>query len=96
MASITHLTTLATTIAENTKIITDYLLLKNLPAPSFDVNGLTELPISPADKEAWTARSKVVSATRELHDLTVGPKESLRHLAWDVIMPFLSLMRYKY
>lgn len=82
-----RLTVLANTIAESTKIITEYLASKNLPVPSFDVNGLTELSISPADKEAWTARSKEVAATKELHDLTVGPKESLRHLAWDVRVP---------
>lgn len=82
----TRLTELANAISENTKIITEYLAAKNLSGPSFDADGLTELPISPADKDAWTARSKVVAATRELQALTVGPKESLRHLAWDVII----------
>ena len=79
-----RITELASAITENTKIITEYLSSKNLSAPSFDVDGLSELPISPADGDAYTARSKLVAATKELHDLTVGPKESLRHLAWDV------------
>ncbi len=90
----TRLTELANSISENTKILTDYLAFKNLSAPSFDADGLTELPISPADKEAWTARSKLVAATKELQVLTVGPKESLRHLAWDVI-PQLSQRNLK-
>jgi hypothetical protein len=82
--AVAHITELASAITENAKIITDYLSSKNLPAPSFDVDGLSELPISPADGDAYVARSKLVAATKELHDLTVGPKESLRHLAWDV------------
>jgi hypothetical protein len=89
MASIMHLTTLANTITENIKIITDYLTTRNLSAPSFDIDGLAELQISPVDREAWAARSKVVAATKELHDLTIGPKESLRNLAWDVCFVFL-------
>ncbi|CZR64269.1 related to sterigmatocystin 7-O-methyltransferase precursor [Phialocephala subalpina] len=80
-----RLTELANAISENTKIITDYLASKNLSAPSLDADGLVELPISPADKDAWTARSKLVAATKELQVLTVGPKESLRHLAWDCV-----------
>ena len=84
MASLTRLTQLADDISLNTKIITEYLAAKNLDAPSFDEDGLTELLISPADKEAFSARSKLVVATKELHDLATGPKEGLRHLAWNV------------
>jgi hypothetical protein len=75
---------LATEIADNTKILAEHLASKNVDTPSFDIDGLTELPISPADKDAYAARSSIISATKELHDLTVGPKESLRHLAWNV------------
>lgn len=79
---------LATVIAESTTTITECLTVKGLSAPSFDVDGLTELPISPADKAAYSARLKLIAATKELHDLAVGPKESLRHLAWDVRFPW--------
>ncbi|KAH8592329.1 hypothetical protein B0O99DRAFT_630306 [Bisporella sp. PMI_857] len=85
MAALTRITELASEIAENTKIITEYLAAKNIEVPSFDEDGLTELAISPVDKGASTARSKLVAATKELHDLTVGPKESLRHLAWNSV-----------
>ena len=81
-----HITELSGKIAENSKIITDYLVARNLPAPSFNVDGLTELAISPADKKAFAARSNLIATTKELHDLILGPKESLRHLAWDVYM----------
>ena len=81
-----RITELSGSIAENSRIVTDYLASKNLPAPSFDVDGLTELSISPVDKEAFAARSNLIAATKELHDLVLGPKEALRHLSWDVHM----------
>ena len=82
----TRITELSSSIAENSKLITEYLASKDLPTPSFDVNGLTELSISPADKEAFGARLNLIAAAKELHDLVLGPKEALRHLAWDVYM----------
>jgi hypothetical protein len=87
MAAVNRLTELATTIEENTKIVTDYLTSKGLSTPSFDVDGLEEFPIPSTDKEAFTARLSVIAATKELHDLAVGPREGLRYLAWDVCLP---------
>jgi hypothetical protein len=86
--AVNRFTELATTIAENTKTVTDYLTSKGLSAPSFDVDGLDEFPIPPNDKEAFTARLNVIAATKELHDLAVGPREGLRYLAWDVCLLF--------
>lgn len=77
---------LATTIAENTKIVTHYLTSKGPSAPSF-VDGLDEFPIPDGDKEAFAARFNVIAATEELHDLTVGPREGPRYLPWDVRLP---------
>jgi hypothetical protein len=79
-----HLTELASTIAENTKVTTEYLISKNIPPPSFEADGLDGVSISPEDKDAFAERSKLVAATRELDDMTVGPKIGLRHLAWNV------------
>jgi hypothetical protein len=81
-----RITELSGKVAENSKIVTDYLVARNLPAPSFDADGRTGLAISPADKGAFAARSNLIAATKELHDPVLGPKESLRHLAWDVNM----------
>lgn len=91
MASI-RITELSSSIAENSRVIIGYLTSKNLPAPSYDVDGLTELSISPADKEAFAARSNLIAATKELHDIVLGPKEVLRHLAWDVYMKSFDLV----
>lgn len=83
-ASVERMATLAHEITEKTKIITDYLSRNGLEAASFDVNGLAEFPISPKDEEPYQARLELISLTKELHDISVGPKEGLRYLAWDV------------
>jgi hypothetical protein len=52
-----NLTELARMIAENTKVITEYLISKYIPPPSFESDGLDGLSISPEDKDAFAARS---------------------------------------
>lgn len=83
MASINRMTVLAKEISEKTTIITGYLTSKGLEAASFDVNGLAEFPIPPENEIPFKARLDLAAATKELHDISVGPKESLRSLAWD-------------
>ena len=78
------MTALAKEIAEKTAIITDYLSAKELEAASYDVNGLSEFPIPPEDEVPFTARLELAAATKELYDISVGPKQRLRDLAWDV------------
>jgi hypothetical protein len=84
MASLNRISTLSDEIAKNSKILTNYLSSKGLEAPSFDVDGLDEFPISPNDEVPFKARLDLIAATKELHDLALGPKEGLRYLAWDV------------
>ena len=82
--SIDRMTQLSSDIAKNTKIITEYLSSKGLEAASFDVDGLDEFPISATDEVPFKARLDLIAATKELHDVALGPKEGLRYLAWDV------------
>jgi hypothetical protein len=82
------MTKLSDEISKNTKIITEYLSSKGLEAASFDVDGLDEFPISPKDDAPFKARLDLIAATKELHDISLGPKESLRYLAWDVSTSF--------
>ena len=84
MSSLERITDLSNEISKNSKVLTDYLSSKGLEATSFDVDGLDEFPISPADEEPYKARLNIIAATKELHDLSLGPKEGLRYLAWDV------------
>jgi hypothetical protein len=81
------MTALATEISEKTKIIAEYLSSKGLDAASFDTNGLAEFPIPPEAEIPSKARLELAAATKELHDISLGPKEGLRYLAWDVRAP---------
>ncbi|KAK3693077.1 O-methyltransferase-domain-containing protein [Podospora appendiculata] len=83
MASVARMTALASEIAQKTQIITDYLTSQNLAAASFDVDGLAEFPIPPEEEVPFKARLDLAAATKELHDISVGPKQSLRNLSWD-------------
>ncbi|PTB40951.1 uncharacterized protein TrAFT101_006102 [Trichoderma asperellum] len=83
--SVQRMTVLSQEIAAKTKIITDHLTAKGLDAASFDVNGLAEFPISQDDEEPYKARLELISLTKELHDIALGPKEGLRYLAWDCV-----------
>ncbi|KAK4167528.1 O-methyltransferase-domain-containing protein [Cladorrhinum sp. PSN259] len=82
--TVTRLTFLANEISKNTSIITEYLTSKSLPATSFDPAGLAELPIPLEETIPFKARLDLASATKELYDLTLGPKQSLRDLVWDL------------
>lgn len=83
-ASVERLTALSQEISQKTKIITDFLTAKGLDAASFDVNGLAEFPIKPSDEEPYMARLDLIALTKELHDVALGPSESVRYLAWEV------------
>ncbi|KXX74603.1 6-hydroxytryprostatin B O-methyltransferase [Madurella mycetomatis] len=83
MVSIERMTALAKVISEKTAIVTNYLKNKGHEAPSFDVNGLDQFPIPPEDEVPFKAWPALAAATNELHNMSLGPKEGLRNLAWD-------------
>ncbi|GKZ23561.1 hypothetical protein AbraIFM66951_007559 [Aspergillus brasiliensis] len=82
-ASVVHLSALAQKIQDKTKVVTDYLTSHGLQAPSWDVDGLQEFPIPESAGEAFEARVELLQATKELYDLTLGPKQGLQWLSWD-------------
>ena len=92
MASNARLAELAQTISNKTKIVTDYLAEHGLAAPSWDVNGAVDFPIPESAGEAYAARVELIAATKELHDLTLGPKQGLSWLSWDVSVSCIHTM----
>ncbi|KFX93081.1 hypothetical protein V490_05014 [Pseudogymnoascus sp. VKM F-3557] len=68
-------------IARETEKVDTYFRKNSIPSPSFDADGLSEHPALPDDIQK--ARLAVVKAAADLKDLMVGPKESLRWMAWD-------------
>lgn len=76
---------LSALVSEKTQILTDFLSTKEGPnASSLSSDELAGLPISPDDSKTFKARTELIQATRELHDIVLGPQESLRALAWGV------------
>lgn len=71
-------------IAKNTKIVDDFLNAEGKPALSFAVDGPSDFPVPSSNTDIQHARRVVVNATQELHDLMVGPRESVRWMAWSV------------
>ncbi|KAK4665140.1 uncharacterized protein QC763_0077980 [Podospora pseudopauciseta] len=84
MTSNARLAQLSHTNLEKTKIVTDHLASHNLTAPSWDVDGAVDFPIPESASEAYTARVDLIATTKELHDLTLGPKQGLSWLSWDI------------
>ncbi|KAK8056578.1 O-methyltransferase- family 2 [Apiospora rasikravindrae] len=81
-SSIERMEQLSALISDKTKLLTDFLASKGLDAPSFSLDELADLPVSSDDNKPFKARSELIKATRELHDIVLGPRESLRALAW--------------
>ncbi|KAK6864193.1 O-methyltransferase-like protein [Apiospora arundinis] len=79
---IERLEQLSALVSEKTQLLTDFLSTKGRNAPSLSADELAEFPISPDDSEPFKARMVLIEATRELHDIVLGPRESLRALAW--------------
>lgn len=92
-AKTSRLTELTNIIATETKKIEAYFADNGLPNLSFDVNAPANFPVPSSEKEIHAARRSVINATQELHDLMVGPRETVRWLAWNVCAELLILFR---
>ncbi|KAI1473841.1 S-adenosyl-L-methionine-dependent methyltransferase [Daldinia eschscholtzii] len=73
---------LAQKITSETEKVETYFKVNGLVTPSFDADAPGDFPIMPDDISR--SRREVIHATQELHDLMVGPRESVRWMAWDV------------
>lgn len=75
---------LAEQIAAAAKTVGSFLTSNGFPQPSFAKDAALEFPSAPED--ILIARRKLREATKTLHDLVVGPSESLRWLACNVVI----------
>jgi hypothetical protein len=78
------ITDLAAAISRNTQIVNDYFVDKNLPLPSFDVDGPLTIAIPHEEKEVAAAHVAVLSDTLALHDLIMGPEGVLRSVGASI------------
>jgi hypothetical protein len=81
---VSRLTELTDIISINTKRIVQYFADNGLQNLSFDVTAPGDFPVPTANAEIHQARRAVIHATKDLYDLMVGPRESLRWMAWSV------------
>ncbi|EON68389.1 hypothetical protein W97_07647 [Coniosporium apollinis CBS 100218] len=89
MDSAVTLEDLAEQIAAAAKTVGSFLTSNGFPQPSFAKDAALEFPSAPED--VLIARRKLREATKTLHDLVVGPSESLRWLACNVYHDLSSL-----
>lgn len=78
----TSMTALAETISRETAKLEKYMRDNGLSLPTFDVDAADDFPRLPDDIQR--SRLEIVYATKQLRDLTVGPRESVRWGVWDV------------
>jgi hypothetical protein len=71
-------------IAANTKKVDEFFRAEGMPDLSFNVDAPGDFPVLSSNTEIQQARRAIVNATQELHDLMVGPRETVRWLAWSV------------
>lgn len=69
-------------IAEETEKLEKYMRSNGLAMPGFDVGAADEFPKLPEDIQK--SRLEIIHATKELRDLAVGPRESVRWGVWEV------------
>lgn len=79
------MTALAETISRETAKLERYMKENDLPMPSFEVGAADDFPKLP--EEIQRSRLEVMHATKQLRDLAVGPRESVRWGVWEVSLP---------
>ncbi|KAI1501873.1 S-adenosyl-L-methionine-dependent methyltransferase [Biscogniauxia marginata] len=72
---------LAQKISAGTEQVEAYFIKQGLPMPGLDVDSPSDFPQLPDDISK--CRREVIQATRELRDIMVGPRETIRWMAWD-------------
>ncbi|ROV93857.1 hypothetical protein VMCG_08810 [Cytospora schulzeri] len=70
-------------IAEETEKLEKYMRSKGLAMPTFDVGAADAFPKLP--EEIQKSRLEIIHATKELRDLAVGPRESVRWGVWEFL-----------
>lgn len=83
-SSVDRLKTLSKRIEESTQLLAERLYSQGLDAPSYEPDGLAEFSLKEADDETAKARQHILSLTKELRDLVLGPREALKLMALDV------------
>lgn len=79
----TNMIALSQKIAKETEKLEAYMKENGLAMPSFDVDAADDFPKLPEDIQR--SRLEIIHATKELRDLAVGPRESVRWGVWEFL-----------
>ncbi|KAF3765145.1 hypothetical protein M406DRAFT_61886 [Cryphonectria parasitica EP155] len=85
---------LAEKISRETAKLERYMKEKGLPMPAFDVDAADDFPKLPADIQ--NCRLEIIHATKQLRDLTIGPRESVRWGVWEFLDVLALQVIYNY
>ncbi|KAJ5673631.1 hypothetical protein N7507_002758 [Penicillium longicatenatum] len=78
MQSSVSLTELAKSILEDAQALDSFLSSHNLPQPSFAADGVKDFPVGPEHADIHVIRHRLIDVTKELRDLVVGPKDTIK------------------
>ncbi|KAJ9155625.1 O-methyltransferase [Pleurostoma richardsiae] len=81
--STSEMIALAQKITRETEKLQAYMTENNLPMPSFEVDAANDFPKLPSD--IHRSRQEIIFATKQLRDLAIGPRESIRWGVWDFL-----------
>ncbi|KAK7001297.1 S-adenosyl-L-methionine-dependent methyltransferase [Favolaschia claudopus] len=93
--SSSHITQLASRIAANTTLVSEYLEAKHLPFPSFDLDGPLDTLIPKEEITVEAARVAIIDDTEELRRLVLGPREHLMSFAHHALLSQQAIVRFK-
>lgn len=71
-------------IAENSRLVDEWLARNKFQTPTFDQNADDEFPSTAGDPAVDAARLALLEDANTLHDLVLGPGEVLRRICWGV------------
>lgn len=75
---------LAKSILEDAQTIENFLTANDLPQPAFDLAGPKEFPVGVENTEIHATRHRLIDSTKELRDLIIGPKDSIKWMIMNV------------
>ena len=84
MQSSPSLTELAKSILEDAQTIDSFLSSHNLPQPSFAADGVKDFPVGTDHADVHAIRHRLIDATKELRDLIIGPKDTIKWMIMNV------------
>ncbi|KAK7739028.1 hypothetical protein SLS53_005926 [Cytospora paraplurivora] len=80
----TSMIALSKKIAEEAEKLERYMKANGLAMPAFDIGAADDFPKLP--EKIQRSRLEIINATKELRDLAVGPRESVRWGVWEVTL----------